>query len=194
MLSWSLSPALIPPSNGSTRYSSASSPRRRRTSSPADSSAFGEDGPMPKSSLSRAMPSADNKPGVSSAVAGIPNTFGGRGYSVASRTMRGDPAAGLTSSPSSPSEIASSVISGRRARKLSGAVGSVLPSSSTSAIFPPRTSPASNRCTSAPRRAASSAAEIPVMPPPIIATLLVTVDRRARARRPSRAPRDRHGA
>ena len=111
-LRWSVSPALMPPTSGSTRWSTTSSPSRRRrygpmaTSSPGDRGVGRIGGQVEVGSATRSTPAADTDAGGGQGVEvgrhaqhvaagqGLAGAVDGRGGAVRS--------AGETSSPSSP--------------------------------------------------------------------------------------------
>jgi hypothetical protein len=186
----SVSPALMPPTSGSTRRSSTSSPSRSRTTAPMVGSPSGATSGRARSSRARSIPAVDTMPlaASSSRSVGTPRTWAaGSGRSSPRLQTRAVRAAGDTRSPSMPSSRHSSRPSGTRARKASADSSSIAPSNGVVRSFPPVPA-GSTTTTEAPVLTASHAAARPVIPAP-------TTTRSTCATGPTRSwrPRPRRG-
>ena len=177
----SASPALMPPSNGSTNRSRTACPAHDRITSPmlrspagpspAGSGSAGSPGPA-----SRARSSSGNSPGwTEPGSSGRPNTLPlGIGRSRSSSQREADRALGATNSSEMPNSAHRSAAHGTRTRKESAPSSTGSPAKVLVTSLPPGTGEASSTTTSSLGRSTMSlcAALRPVMPAPTTTTRL----------------------
>ena len=161
-------PAYTPPSRGSTRRSTTSSPSRSATRSPTETSRVGA--APTRSTLARARPASERTPlaARSSRSNGTPIRLrGSRRRAPRDHTWE---AAAVGCTTSIPRSAASATPSGRRASIASAPTSTVTPATSARRSLPPTSGEPSSTSTSRPARTRSRAAVRPPIPAPTTTT------------------------